>query len=104
MRRRHLATSDPELSRWIAWQHENGCLWLHNLTDLAYSADRRQYALLRPALLTLSAVYPIPPEEEEVDIFNAILNNEWVVREYPTVQLYKATKRWQIDPQKPSQR
>jgi hypothetical protein len=49
---------DVELLDWLRWSQENGPSFLRTIVEAAFTADLKNYNLLRPALLTLKEANP----------------------------------------------
>ncbi|MGC1644510.1 MAG: hypothetical protein WA741_01670 [Candidatus Sulfotelmatobacter sp.] len=49
---------DVELLDWLRWSHENGPSFLRTIAEAVFTADLKNYNLLRPALLKLKETNP----------------------------------------------
>jgi hypothetical protein len=49
---------DVELLDWLRWSHENGPSFLRTIVEAVFTADLKNYNLLRPALLKLKETNP----------------------------------------------
>ena len=49
---------DVELLDWLRWAEENGPIFLRTIAEAAFTADLKDYNLIRPALLNLKEANP----------------------------------------------
>lgn len=50
---------DVELLDWLRWAEENGPSFLPTIAEAAFTADLKNYNLIRPALLKLKEANPM---------------------------------------------
>ena len=51
-------STDGELHDWLRWAEENGPSFLRAIAEAAFTADLKNYNLIRPALLKLKEANP----------------------------------------------
>ena len=54
------AATDDELRDWLCFADQHGPSFLQRIVEAAFTADLKNYALLRPLLLELKKEWPRP--------------------------------------------